>query len=79
MTRKTDTWIFNIQPDNWDQCVNGPEDATVHGEENVGVPVQAVPEGATAPIMTSSRVTSHWHESKAVESQGSGRFRKSFP
>jgi hypothetical protein len=50
MTRKTDTWIFNIQPDNWDQCVNGPEDATVHGEENVGVPVQAVPEGATAPI-----------------------------
>lgn len=50
MTRKTDTWIFNIHPDNWNQCVNGPEDATVHGDENVGAPVQAVSEAATAPI-----------------------------
>lgn len=50
MTTNTDIWLFNIHSNNWEQCVQGPDDAEVHGEQNVNAPVQAVPENATAPI-----------------------------
>lgn len=38
MVRHSDTWVFNISPDNWKLCANGPTDATAHGEEHVGQP-----------------------------------------
>ncbi|MFA9427097.1 McrB family protein [Natronorubrum sp. A-ect3] len=50
MVRHTNTWIFNIGNENWRQCVRGPEDGAVHGEENVGKPVQATRVGAPAPV-----------------------------
>lgn len=49
MVRHTNTWIFNITDNNWDQCVRGPTDASIHGEENIGRPVQATRVGAPAP------------------------------
>jgi len=49
MVRHTQTWMFNITPENWEQCVSGPEDPEIHGEEHVGVPVQGVRSDAPAP------------------------------
>lgn len=38
MVRHSDTWVFNISPDNWDHCANGPTEAEIHGEDNIGNP-----------------------------------------
>lgn len=42
MVRHSETWVFNIRQHNWPRCASGPEDADVHGEENVGEPWQGI-------------------------------------
>jgi MoxR-like ATPase len=41
--------MFNITPENWEESVNGPDDAEIHGEEYIGLPVQGVRSDAPAP------------------------------
>jgi len=38
MVRHSDTWVFNISPENWELCAEGPSDPDLHGAENVGNP-----------------------------------------
>lgn len=38
MVRHSNTWVFNISPENWDSCSSGPVDGDFHGNENVGEP-----------------------------------------
>lgn len=50
MVRHTNTWMFNIKPENWEQFVNGPNDATIHGEQNIGKPAQGVRAAAPTSV-----------------------------
>ncbi|WP_255170108.1 AAA family ATPase [Natrononativus amylolyticus] len=42
MVRHSNTWVFNISPDNWDLCAQGPSDPEIHGEEHVDNPWHGV-------------------------------------
>ncbi|QLG62211.1 AAA family ATPase [Halorarum salinum] len=38
MVRHSNTWVFNISPENWESCVDGPADPNFHGKTHVGNP-----------------------------------------
>lgn len=42
MSRDTDTWVFNIDSNNWEICAAGPEDSSKHPEEYLGQPCHGI-------------------------------------
>lgn len=38
MVRYTRVWILNIRQNHWAKCVQGPQDPSIHGAENIGKP-----------------------------------------
>jgi 5-methylcytosine-specific restriction protein B len=42
MVRHSNTWIFNIDEENWAVAVNGPDDPEIHGHDHVDNPIHGI-------------------------------------